>query len=275
MDFRVAIAFLLINYLRPQDWVPGMIGFGIIQPFMAVWLLVLAAGRSEESPLKGLVRTPHDWIMLGYLAYVTFTAPDAMDAFKGFLPGVAIYFFTVQSLTSWSRLLDYLKWWNIALLAITVLAILSLYGFDPTGGQTITQQMKGRLSLGTWMHRNPNALGHSVVAIIPLSFALYFWRGGGNGKLIMFPFFVGLAFFCLWQTQSKGAYVVGGISFVIMLMVGKSRWLKVIIVALAMTAGFSALSFMPRMNEMGNLRSEEGVMGRLMAWESARTVSKN
>ena len=274
MEIRIAITFLLLYYLRPQDWVPGIVGYNIIQPFMAMSFVVLAAARSQQSPLRGLVRTPHDWIMLLYLTYVTFTAPDAFEAFKGFLPGVAFYFFAVQSITSWPRLVMYLKWWNFALIAVAALAVLSQFGFDPTNANPITQRMGGRLCLGTWLHRNPNALGHSVVAVIPLSFALYFWRSSINNRMIVFPTIVSLAFYCLWQTQSKGAYVVGGGLIVLMAMTGRNWLSKLIIAAVALTLGLSALSFMPRMTEMGDLRSDEGVMGRLLAWDIARTVSK-
>jgi len=48
------------------------------------------------------------------------------------------------------------------------------------------------------------------------------------------------------------------------------------VLAAALTAGVGALSFLPRMDSMGSLRSEEGVQGRLMAWEKAReSVEQN
>src|SRR5690606_320899 len=47
---------------------------------------------------------------------------------------------------------------------------------------------------------------------------------------------------------------------------------KLLALAAAGTVGISALSFLPRMSGMSNLSSNEGVQGRLMAWEVAKTV---
>lgn len=271
MELRLAIFFVFLYYIRPQDWVAGMAGFNIMRPMIAIWFLAMWSNRERTEPRRVMV-TPHDWLMLIYMGYVVWTSPDSNGTFKGFFPLVVFYAFTVQSLTSWEAVLSYLKGWNYMLLGLAGMAVASLYGFDLTGAAFFTEQNLGRLCIGTWMHDNPNALGHSVIAILPLSFLLYFWRGNFMGRFVIFPAHCALAFYCVYETESKGAFLVGGGLFVLLFVVGRPLIVKLFAVAFAATMGVSALAFLPRMSDMGNLRADEGVQGRLMAWEIARTT---
>jgi len=272
MEFNFAIFFLLFYYLRPQDWVPGLIGVELIKPIVGFWILALVGSRSLPSPLPGWNRTPHDWVILAYLTYIVAFGDASVTAV---LPLLAFYTLTVQSINSWPRLLTYLRVWTLALAILAGLGVLSTIGIDPTGAQDSRYTQLGRLALGTWLHDNPNALGHSIVAVVPAAFLLYFWKGSPTGRFLTFPLMAGLAFYCAWLTQSKGAYLVGGALVVIAFILGKSRWFQVIAVSAALTVGVSALSFLPRMGDMNNLSSDEGVQGRLLSWEVARTAERN
>ena len=274
MEFFFAVFFLLFYYLRPQDWVTGLIGLNLIQPLILGWLVVLFAARSRDSPLPGLLRTPHDWLILSYMLYVVWTAPDSKEALTGFLPLAFFYALTLQSVNTWPRLLSYLKWWTLALAAIAFLGVLSPLGVDPTGGKEYLDEV-GRLALGTWLHDNPNSLGHSVVVVIPASYLLFFWRGTAVGKYLLFPFIAGITYWCAFQTGSKGSFLVGGILTASIFVVGRPKIVQVAVVITAITVGVSALSFLPRMSQMSDLRADEGVQGRLLAWEMARGVSKS
>lgn len=272
MEFFFALLFLILYYLRPQDWVPGLSGFEIIKPLVAAWLLALVAARSRPSPLPGFARTPHDWAMFAYLGYIVVYGGGSI---MGVLPLLAFYVLTVQSVNTWERLRRYLTVWTGLLFGLALLGVLSTVGIDPTGAQKIWYSQIGRLSLGTYMHNNPNALAHSIVAAIPAGYVLYFWKGTVTSRTVVFPLLAATVFYCAWLTQSKGGYLVGAILLVIALILGRPRWLQAIAVAGALTVGVSALSFLPRMSEMNDLRSDEGVQGRLLAWEMARTVTKN
>lgn len=274
MEFFLSVFFLLFYYLRPQDWVPGLAGANLVKPIMAIWILVLVAGRSRPAAIPGLLRTPHDWLLLAYGLYIVWTAPDSSAAFSGFLPLLCFYAFTVQSVNTGPRLLSYLKWWNLALVLVALLAVMSLFGVDPTGAKEPTERFSGRLSLGTWLHNNPNALGHSVVTIIPLSYFLFFWRGNATGRFVLFPLFAALAYYCVLNTESKGTFLVGGVLFAAIFIIGRPKIVQVIAAVTALSLGVSALGFLPRMAQMNNLRADEGVQGRLLAWEMARNVTR-
>lgn len=272
MEFFFAIFFLLFYYIRPQDWMPGLAGASLVKPIVGLWLLSLMVARSRDSPLPGFLRTPHDWVIVSYLAYIVFFGDGAI---MGVLPLLAFYALSVQSLNSWDRVHKYLKFWNGALIAITLIAILSTVGFDLTGAQDNFFTQQGRLAINTWLHNNPNALAHSVVVVIPLSYILFFWKNSLSNRFLVFPLLAGSVFYCAWLTQSKGAYLVGGAALTWGLIVGRPKWIQLIAISLAALGGVSALSFLPRMADMNNLRADQGVQGRLLAWEMARTAERN
>lgn len=271
MEYRLALFFLFLYYIRPQDWMAGWAGFNVVKPLMLAWLVAWFTSR-ERSPLPGLLRTPHDWVILIYYAYVVWNAPDAKAAFMGFLPLAVFYALTVQSLSNWERIAGYLKMWNLMLLAVAAMAVGSLYGLDLTGAQDVTTRNAGRLAIGTWLHNNPNSLSHTVVVALPLSYLVYFWRGAAGGRLILFPLCAALAITCVYHASSKGSYLVGAGLVVMIFVIGRPLGIKLLALAAAGTAGISALSFLPRMSGMGSLGNDEGVQGRLMAWEMAKTM---
>ena len=273
-SYRFALLFLIMYFIRPQDWVPGMAGFNIIRPIILMWGAALVS-EGLHSPLAGFFSTAHDWAMLLFFGYVVWTAPSEAGAFGGMFSLVIFYYLTTQSLTTWKQLQGYVRCWNWLLITLAVLGILQTFGVDITIGKPLTEMFQGRLSLGTWTCDNPNALGHTVAVAIPLSYLLFFWHGSGSGRFVLFPAALGCVLTCAWHTQSKGAYLVSAMLFVLVLVIGRPKWVQAIVIVTVLTAGVGALSFLPRMESMGSLRSEEGVMGRLMAWELARTACEN
>jgi len=70
---------------------------------------------------------------------------------------------------------------------------------------------------------------------------------------------------CMYETLSKGAYLSGGVTFLLALMFGRPKAVQVILVVSALTLGPGLAKQMPRMDELN--RSEGGIQGRLAAWE--------
>lgn len=269
-SYRLAILFLGFYYIRPQDWLPGLAGFNIVRPLMVAWVMVLMT-EGSRSPVRGWFRTPHDWVMLALYAYIVWNAPKEAGATMGMFSLVVFYYLTTQALSSWDRILGYLKAWNIMLITLATFGVLQKMGFDITQAKENTEKLFfGRLTLGTWMANNPNALGHTVVAAIPLSYILYFWRGSAMGRMVIFPTCTILASWCAWYTASKGSFLVGALGLVLCFVIGRPKWIQILVISAALTAGVGALSFMPRMDRMGDLRSDDGVAGRLLAWDRAR-----
>ncbi|WP_147263214.1 O-antigen ligase family protein [Roseimicrobium gellanilyticum] len=252
---------------------PGIIGMGIVTPVMILAMATMVVrARNLNRPLKFIV-TPQDWAMLAYYAFIVWTSPDPTGALKGAFPLFAFYFVTVQALDTPGRLHKYMKYWLAALVVLAAFGVGSLYGWDITGAAGMTAANKGRLAIGTWMHNNPNALGHSVILVLPMSYFLFFWRSSMTNRLIASGL-SSLAFHCVMKTESKGAFLAGFIVFVLAYAFGRSKIFQILLVSAAVAGSGAVLSIMPRMAEMGSLKSDEGVQGRLLAWEIARTASR-
>ena len=274
MEYRAIILLLTLYFIRPQDWVPGMAGWNVAKPVMLLAIMGMMS-RNRKSLLNApwpFMATPHEWIMAVYTIYILFTTPELGATVSDLMPKVLAFYLALHSLTSEQRLHNFVKWWRWSLIAVAVMGASTLIGVDFTGSQAATDQNQGRLSLHHWMLDNANALGHTLITLLPL---LYFGvvkdRSISRGLAAVFP--AALACLCLWSTQSKGAYLVGAGLLVFSVLLGRPWWLKISILALALGVGGTALSYLPRMNEMGNWRADEGVVGRLMAWEMARNVT--
>ena len=129
MEFVISIVFLLLYYVRPQDWVSGLEGTNIIQPVIGLWFVSLFLAN-RRVPISGIFRTPHDWVMLVYFLYIVLVGGGSfLDALSYF----SFYFLTVQSLTSWEKLRKYLSFWLLSIVVIATFGVLFVLGVDVTG----------------------------------------------------------------------------------------------------------------------------------------------
>ncbi len=279
MEFAAVILLLTFYFIHPQDWVPGMAGLNVVKPIIAMAILGMVSRRRNARHLPWrFMRTPHEWIMVVYAAYILVSAPSPGDVAGDMLPLVVFFFLTLHSITSVERLDSFLKWWRWSLIGVAIMALGVVVGVDFTQSATITDQNAGRLALNHWNLNNPNALGHTLITLFPL---LYFGvirdrrRGRFITRLISVLIPAAIASVCLWKTQSKGAYLVGAGMIVFAILLGRPWWLKVAIISLAIAGGGTVLSVLPRMNELSHLKSDEGVVGRIMVWQMARGVTRN
>ena len=221
-----------------------------------------------------LLKTPLDWAILFYSAYIVLTSSNLIGTAKELAPLPIFYWLTVLALDNEEKILRYMKWWAAMLLTLAGFGVAQLYGVDFTGGQEITDAFKGRLSLGTWTHNNPNALGHSVVVAIPMVYFLLFWKST-TVRRVYSVLLILLAGYAAKETESKGSFLVGGGAVVLALIFGKPKIVQILILSAALAGGGTLLALLPRMEEMQSMGSDQGVQGRMLAWEIARTSSKN
>ncbi len=272
MEFLSAIAILVTYYLRPQDWVPGLAGANLMTPVALVGIASVFL-RERGFQLRDLLRTPHDAMVFLYAAYIVFTAPDFMDAFKGIAPFLVFYVVTVQGLSDTRRAERYLRWWFVLLVVLAAVAVGSYFGFDPMNAKGATERFNGRLAIDTWIHNNPNALGHSVILAIPLAYVMMCWRRPFWTKLLaLVP--MAIAFYCVFKTESRGAFIAGMVVATVTLATGRRKLTQFLLIAFVVTIGTGLMAVIPRMDRVEDLRADEGVQGRMMVWEIARTTSR-
>jgi hypothetical protein len=276
MVYGASIAILLFYFIRPQDWIPGLAGFNVVRPVIMIGVIGLMSrkrARKALPPLR-LMRSPHEWLLLVYLLYILATSPDGTGVITELLALWLFFFITMHAMNSGKDLLSFFRWWLFALSTVVVMGLGVLYGFDFTQSKGVTESMGDRLCLNHWLLNNPNAMGHTLVTVLPLAYFTLF-RNQSISKKALAVIISALTCICLWHTQSKGAFLVGGLMILMMLIVGRPLWVKAGVLVIAMGGGQAALSTLPRMSEMSSLREDEGVVGRLMAWEMARSVTRN
>jgi hypothetical protein len=71
--------------------------------------------------------------------------------------------------------------------------------------------------------------------------------------------------YCIFLTQSKGAFLCGFVTVLATLTFGRSRFAQVIILLLAVGLGYGALFKLPRMNELSNAKNDSAIQGRVAA----------
>jgi hypothetical protein len=273
MDFGAAVLFLIFYFIRPHDWVPGLEGLNVMKILMVIGVFALASRREGFMPkgARTFLRSPVDWAIYAYFAYTICTAEEVMPTLTELFTYFCFYNLTAEALTSPRKIQQYLQWWLICLVTISLLAILTLVGVDITGAKAVTEAAKGRLCLRTWMLDNPNALGHTVVVGLPVAYFTFFWKQPFT-KRILFLLISAACFKCVWETESKGAAIVGFISIALAWFFGKPKFVQIVGLTLVFLCGGAALKVMPRMAEISNAGRDEATLGRVMAWEKAHEV---
>jgi hypothetical protein len=269
---HVAICVAILLWLvRPQDWLNGFAGVGFMKYAMLVAILGLWA-RSRQMNWK-LFQAPADFAVTSYLIWIVLATGEYVDTAKEVLPFAVFYFATALSQDTSRRLRQFLNCWVAGLCVVTVFALSTHFGGEfAAGSADLTEYFDGRLALNTWIFNNPNSLGHGVVALIPLAYVWLWWRRPWMMKLLAAGV-IYVAGYCVFLTQSKGAYLCGAAAFGVVLMFRKRLVVQVFLVALAMTAGVAALKLLPRMDTMS--ASEDGIAGRLVIWQMAHNAMVN
>ena len=278
MDFVGIVIFAIVLYVRPQEFI------GILDALRPAFLSLAMTSvglfiREGGVALKQIIRTPQDWMVSAYFIYILFWTPGTIGDLWGELyQFVGFYFLVVLALSNFRRLYQYLAWWCGAIMFITVLALLSLIGIDPTDAQTHTAGSLGRLALGLSLFDNPNALGHSVMVAVPLLYYFMFWKRPIFVQEVGAPL-IFLPMLCTYFTESKGAFVSGVGAIIATLAFGRPKWVQFILLPLLLVIGSSALPLLPRFTEVqfgdGRARSDEAVLGRIQSFEFGKWAQEN
>ena len=176
MDLAPIILFLILYYIRPQEWIGWAASLQLIKVSIAFAIITMFS-RNRGLTWKDFFKTPHDWLILAYFLWIVGSSPSSFDTLGNIYNLFVFYAITVQALSSMQRITRFLNWWMVMILIIAALGVASEYGFDPVWGYDKTHgQMKGRLILNTSIFWNPNAFGHSVVPVLAMLYFILCWR---------------------------------------------------------------------------------------------------
>jgi hypothetical protein len=269
MDYFAVIAFLVIYYVRPHEWIAGV---SMLRPVTLTVALGLFALFTRESGLrlKDVLKTPHDYLLLLHFFWMAYASPPFFSTVGETYSLFVFYIMIVQTLTNFERIRQFLVWWATAIFIIAFLAVASEFGFDPMGGHYLVHntRLEGRLILNTSLFDNPNALGHSVVPLLGMIYLLQVWRKGAVSFNGAFGTSI-IPLYCIYLTQSKGSYISAFVSFITTINFKKPLFVQAFTIVAALTLGIAGMKMLPRMGDLGRGPEdrEEGIQGRVMAWQ--------
>ncbi len=258
--------YLAAYYVRPQEWHWMLSSLRPVTIIMAFSIIALFL-RDRGVQWRSILRSPHDWLMLLYFLYLAFFVEHDPESFAMVRNSFIIYFVTVLALTNFERLRLYVWWWAGCIGFVVLLALASRIGIDPLDAKYFTDSAsKGRLALPLSVFDNPNALGHTLVPLLGMLYFFLIWRRPIFVKEVGFLLLI-LPALALYLTLSKGAYLAAFVAIVFGMTVGRPKVVQIIVLGLALTAGWAGVKQLPRMQELREPRREEGIQGRLIAWK--------
>lgn len=265
MDFISAWLLVVLWYVRPQDIFSIIAGVSLVKYLMYVGIVVTIR-RERGFGLSEVLRVPIDYIVAGYCLWAIYVTPDHTAASKEVFTYFAFHVVTALAITSWKKFEFYLDCWMTCLAVVALLAVSGAWGFELVkGSQELTAAFHDRLTLNTWIFRNPNALGHGVVALVPAGLSWYLFSGGR--KRLIGAVFIFLVVHCLMLTESKGAYMAGAGALTLVVLFRRPLFVQLAVLALASGIGVTALKALPRMNTLS--KNDEGIQGRMIVWQQA------
>ncbi len=274
MDLVCVILFLVLYYVRPQEWSSIFSAIHFVQIVMLMALFSLFGGQKQVR-LGDLFKTPHDWMILLFFGWMILSNDAPYETFKSNFALAIFYFVIVQTMTSVRRLNIFVGWWTGLTIFVAALAIMSNFGVDPLGSMDITTgRMKGRLILNLSIFNNPNALGHSVVPCIPMIYFFCFWKRPLFIKQIG-TLLIGIPIWCVFLTASKGAFLTGGAVLVATLAFGRPKTVQILILVVTAAVGGTAMHSLPRMNELEKAKSDQAIQGRVAAFTHGMKVMQD
>jgi hypothetical protein len=271
MDFFAIILLLLLYFVRVHDWVPMISGLNIVKPAMALALFGIYTRTRRAPPWKPM-RTPHEWVMAAFFLWCLHIDPDPYNtAFEYVLPFTGFYFLTFNALNSEERLDRFFGWWCFCIVFMCLVGVLTDFGIDITNARQMIVEQNGRLCLNTYLLDNPNSMGHTAVTALPLIYMMMVFGREGSLALLAVPLFI-MVGVCVIDTQSKGAYLCAAVVATVSVLIGRKIYMQIAAVATLAIVLPAAAAMLPRMMDRSDLRRDEGVMGRLIAFEQGLTA---
>ena len=222
MDFALLILLNAVLFLRPADVLPSLSGMPIYNGVILACLAVsfsqvirqLSTRSMREQPISACVIGLLPAVLLSHLSHFNFAG--AVDSVNEFYKVVLYYALIVGVLNTSRRFQQFLDWFCLFIITITVLGILQYYGaidlpaFAPVDERVIDPQSRevsvvARLC-GAGIFANPNDLARILLVGMALCLnRILMSRSGPLRVLWVAP--LCLFFYTLALTHSRGAFI--------------------------------------------------------------------
>jgi putative inorganic carbon (HCO3(-)) transporter len=256
------VNYFLFLYIRPQDYVPGMVGAPIMLLIGAATFGLMLLHMAVQKRSIRLAHAPQNFLMLWFFAAVimsrvaTLYAPGVMDATMEFLAIVMMYFLIANLVTTPRRLGIVINLLVILTIVLAAQGIVQYFTGTGFGGQ---ETYEGRIQ-AVGIFSDPNDLGLALVMVLPFVFLKLIEPAKPWQKLFAF---IGLSVlaYALYLTQSRGGIMAFGALMMILFARSMGKVLGYGVGGVAMLALFV---LGPRMSTIST--EEASAYGRIQAW---------
>lgn len=274
MLFLGLMAFIILTFVQPQEFVPAIKGLPLVYLTMAI-VTFLWFWRTSIIKKTFFSKAQQNVLMVIFCILITVSTlsvswfPNAFIAFVLWAKVIIIYFAMISIINTKNRLRAVI-WLIVLSMAFTaVMGILQYYGIDLTGQGTIEDRVTGVGIFGT------NQLAYALAFCFPLAFSLFLLS-----KNFLARIFLGLILlaygYCLYLTQSRGGMLC---SLIVLLIIAykfsKSRPVKVLGIVFGVALFIVLLKFSPRFSTTFEYQSDKSALGRLDVWGEALMALKD
>jgi O-antigen ligase len=271
MSFVFLLLYITAIYIRPQEWVPAIYGWPLINMLAIATALFLACDIARNQSMR--IKESATMLLIAFLGCVAMSHlvhikpyfGGAFDSFLKFGTNVAMFLLFVNVLTSTKKIR--ISIWLIIILTV-ILAVQGIYQYEHGfgwAGQLLVQAEEG-VSIGriTWVgiFNDPNDLALAFVMVIGFLLAFLFGRSKIFFKIVSIPF-LAVLLYSLYLTNSRGGYLalIATVAYYFLRKM-KRKWLALIIGLVMVVA---VLAFSPsRMTDIS--AGEDSARGRIEAW---------
>jgi hypothetical protein len=256
------VNYLILLYIRPQDFVPALAGMPIMLMLGAGTALLVFLHRAVRHRMLVFARVPQHLFVLWFYAAIVLSQiagmrlHGALEASLEFVPTVILYFLVVELVTTPKRI----KIVSILLLHLTLaLSIQGIVMHITGSGFGGKQAYEGRIQ-AVGIFSDPNDLALIINSVLPL---VILWMLQSKSLLVkIYSFVVVIIFvYAIFLTASRGGLLCLGL---LAILIFQRKFGKIVGVAGGVAVLGALLVLGPRMNTISP--EEASSYGRLEAW---------
>ncbi|MCX7927269.1 MAG: O-antigen ligase family protein [Candidatus Omnitrophica bacterium] len=274
MSFLFLLLFMIITFLQPQEFIPGIKGF----PLAYFTMLLLAVfwifrimltqnfnfGRAQQNLLMIFLwgAIVLSTISVGWVSYT-------IDTFLEWAKIVIIYFLTISIIENEKQLLKILRIIVFAMTINSIMGILQYYGIDFTG---VGMHLEGRIrGVGIF---DTNQLAYGLCYTSPFIFLFIKVNKNMIKKILYFLIFLSYLY-CIYLTQSRGGLICFIITvFLIMNSFTNKNIVKTFSFFLSFLIFIVLIKIVPRFSSTFSYQEDASALGRIDAWANGLMIWK-
>ncbi len=274
MFFSLVVFYLVLTFIRPQDFVQGMVGIPLVQFVIFVLIIgvILKAGNKEKIEL---IQTQQNkfmfffWFAVVMSTFAVHWLQYTADVFFSWMRYVLIYLVLVNTINS-TKQMSAALWVIILSVAMTSwFGIQQFYGNDIVG---VGAHHDGRIrGVGIF---DTNQLAYTIDFSLALLIGLFKSTRNILGKIVLF--IIGMIYvYAVYLTQSRGGLLCL-ISVLVFsaIVFGKSKILKTFAPGFGVLGVIILMKISQRFSSTFDYGADESAQVRMDIWGGALSLLK-